>query len=76
MHDRSRFNGKYRIEEVFRSSLLIEPLVINAGVFAEILVGKSASTLLKPLDALGRMDYRIPYGPLAFNIALRIVKTG
>lgn len=75
MLDRSRFGGHYTIAEVFRSSLLLEPLAINAEVFAHAIVGKRASALLRPLDALGRLDYRIPFGSLAFNIALRVVKT-
>ncbi len=75
MLDRSRFGGQYSIANVFRSSLVLEPLAINAEVCAQALIGKRASALLKPLDALGQLDYRIPYGALAFNIALRIVKT-
>ena len=73
MLDHSRFRGNYRIKKVFRSSLLIEPLLQNVTVIAEAFIGRCA--LLRPLDALGNIDYRIPYGPLAYNIALRIVKT-
>ena len=49
MLDHSRFMGNYRIEKVFRSSLLIEPLLQNVTVIAEAFIGRSA--LLRPLDA-------------------------
>lgn len=76
MLNRSRFGAGYRIDKIFRSSLLLEPLAINAEVLSEALFGRNrTASLLTPLTGLGELDYRTPFGPFAFNIALRIVKT-
>lgn len=77
MLNSSRFGtGGYTIEKVFRSSLLAEPLIINAEVLGGALFGSRIQSLIAPLSGIAEMDYRTPYGVLAFNIALRITKHG
>lgn len=71
----SRFGAHgYTINRIFRSSLLVEPLVINAEVLGEALFGTRIKRWIAPLSGLAEADYRIPYSVLAFNIALRITK--
>jgi len=73
--DASPFAGRYEITDVFRSGLLLEPLTMNLAIVLGKLAPRPAERLLRPLGRLADRDFWIGYGPLSYNIALRVVKT-
>jgi len=74
--DASAFAGGYEIRDVVRSGLLPSP----AG-FADAVTGLAAlppavsRALARTGAALEAVDYWVPWGPAAFNIAVRLRKT-
>ncbi len=71
----SEFRGRYTIEKVFRSGLFLEPLALNMDSFLSVIFGKSViDKLIFPFNYLSALDYSINYGPLAYNIALKVKK--
>lgn len=75
MLDSSDFKGTYEIKKVFRSGLFIEVLTMNLEVFLSIFLKKKIrDKILKPFVLLSELDYKIPYGALAYNIAIVVVK--
>ena len=72
----SAFANHFQIEKVFRSGFLFEPLGANLKAILRKLVGKRlATTILMPLFRLATLEYRIPFGPLAYDMAITIRKT-
>ncbi|MBI3258777.1 MAG: class I SAM-dependent methyltransferase [Ignavibacteriae bacterium] len=73
--DASSFNGHYSIEKVFRSGLLAEVIAMNIELAAQ-LVFKSKSVLkfLEWMKDVAAIDFNIPYGVAAYNIAILIRK--
>ncbi|TAL70073.1 MAG: class I SAM-dependent methyltransferase [Bacteroidetes bacterium] len=75
MLDQSGFSEKYTIEKVFRSGLFIEVFTMNLESFLNIILPmRLVRILLKPFYWISQIDYRIPYGVIAYNIAVRIKK--
>jgi SAM-dependent methyltransferase len=75
--DASSFRGRHEITDVLRSGLFLEALTMDL----ELLLSSFAPRplidwLLRPLTWLAARDYWIRYGPLSYNIAVRLVKTG
>ncbi len=71
----SKFKDSYEIEKVFRSALLLEPLVLNLEAFGKILLKEELlNKLIKPFKYLEEIDYWIPCGPLSYNIAVKVRK--
>lgn len=69
----SRFQNTYTITKVFRSGCFVFPLELNVGSILERIFGtRRAATLSAPLRWFAELDYWIPYGVLAFNIAIRV----
>jgi hypothetical protein len=72
----SDFGGRYEITHVFRSGFLVEMLTRNLHFYIKrILPRRALEGLERVLGFLEKVDYHTPYGPLANNIAVRIVKT-
>ena len=75
MLDKSGFSGKYEIEKVFRSGLFIEVFTMNLESFLKIIFPmRFIRIILKPFYWFSQVDYWIPYGIFAYNIAVRIKK--
>jgi len=73
--DASDFKGQYVIEARFRSGLFVGVLASNVFELLSVLLGvKTASKLTRWLHWFSDLDYRIPYGPLAYNIGIRVKK--
>ncbi len=71
----SDFQGRYEINGVFRSGLLMGAFTSNLYETLSLILGtKPASGLTRPLRWLADKEYSIPFGPLAYNIAIRIKK--
>jgi len=71
----SSFKDNYKIEKIFRSGLLIEVLVMNLESFLNIFLPQRISQkILTPFYYLAEVDYWIPFGIFAYNIALKIKK--
>ncbi|MBI5324210.1 MAG: class I SAM-dependent methyltransferase [Ignavibacteriae bacterium] len=75
MLNQSGFSGNFIIEKVFRSGLLIEVFTMNLESFLKIIIPmRIVRVILKPFYWLSQIDYWIPYGKLAYNIAVKIIK--
>ncbi|OGU17396.1 MAG: hypothetical protein A2X61_15230 [Ignavibacteria bacterium GWB2_35_12] len=75
MLNQSGFSGHFTIEKVFRSGLFIEVFTMNLeSIFNIILPMRVVRILLKPFYWLSQIDYWIPYGVFAYNIAVRAKK--
>jgi 2-polyprenyl-3-methyl-5-hydroxy-6-metoxy-1,4-benzoquinol methylase len=71
----SEFKNNYKIDKVFRSGLLIEPIYYNLErIFDIFMPAKMKKIVLKPFFFLAELEYWIPTGILAYNIAVRIIK--
>jgi len=71
----SGFNGHFEVKKIFRSGLLIEVLEMNLESILNIFLPQKLSRkLLTPLSFLSEIDYWIPYGIFAYNIAVKIKK--
>ncbi len=71
----SDFCNGYTIEKIFRSGLFFEVFAMNLEVLLGIFLKRSLVRLLiSPVVWLGNVDYWLSYGPLAYNIALKIKK--
>ena len=71
----SDFKDRYEVEVVFRSGLIAGVLAGNLyELFSLILGVKPAGALVKPLHWLADREFFIPFGPLAYNIAIRVKK--
>ena len=74
--DGSPFRERYELTEVRRTGLFLEALTMDLALVAGALApARRAERLLAPLTWLAERDYWIRYGPLSYNIALRLVKT-
>lgn len=68
--DASGWAGRYEVVRAFRGGLVAYPLgAALSGMWPDTRVGRVAA-------AAKRVDYFIPWGPLAYNIALKIRKSG
>jgi ubiquinone/menaquinone biosynthesis C-methylase UbiE len=71
----TKMAGRYRIDRVYRSGLLLFPLGLTV---TSKLVPRLPSSLRRPVlravDWASDREYRIPFGPLAYNVAVLIVK--
>jgi hypothetical protein len=66
----------HEVTHVFRSGSLFEMMSRNLHFFAKrILPRRALDALERILHLVEKADYRTPYGPLANNIAVRLVKT-
>ncbi len=75
MLSKSDFRKGYRIEKIFKSGLFLEVLAMNLESVLSILLKKPLTrALIKPFHALGTLDYWIKYGPLSYNIAVKVIK--
>ena len=73
---RSSFGSGYVVNNVFRSGWLVYPLYINLlQAVIRLLPAERAETLTAPARWLSEVDYRIPYGSFAYNIALCLKRT-
>jgi ubiquinone/menaquinone biosynthesis C-methylase UbiE len=73
--DASDFKEQYSIETMFRSSLFIGVFTENLFELLSVFFGiRAATKLVKPLQWFTDLDFTIPYGPLAYNIGIRIRK--
>ena len=71
----SDFKGCFEIKNVFRSGFFLGVLSSNLyEVFSMVLGMKLAAHLGKPLGWLADKEYTIPFGPLAYNIAILVKK--
>ena len=73
--EESDFKGRYQIEAVFRGGLVIGVFASNLFELLSVALGvKAAGKLTGWLRWFSDVDYFIPYGPLAYNIGIRIKK--
>lgn len=73
--DVSSFKGCYQIEKVFRSGLLAEVLAMNIELAVQLIFrSKSVQGFLERLKDVAAIDFNIPYGIAAYNIAILIQK--
>lgn len=71
----SDFNGRYEIEKKFRSGLFIGIFAANLFELFSVFFGiRIATKLTSPLHWFMDRDFFIPYGPLAYNIGIRVRK--
>lgn len=69
----SAFGSGHAVTRCLRSGCFLFPLEINAfEALRRLLPEPVAGTLVTPLRWLADLDYRVPCGPAAYNIALRI----
>jgi SAM-dependent methyltransferase len=76
LFDSTDMAGHYRIDRVRRSGLLLFPLGLTVMSFARMLPPPLRRAVLRMAHRLSELEYRIPFGPLAYNIGVRIVKDG
>ena len=73
--DASAFKGHYQIEKVFRSGLLAEVLAMNIELPIQLIFkSKSVQNFLEWIKDVAAIDFNIPYGIAAYNIAILIRK--
>ncbi len=73
--EESDFKGRYAMESVFRGGLFMGVFASNFFELLCVLFSvKSASQWTRWMQWLADRDYSIPYGPLAYNIGIRIRK--
>jgi SAM-dependent methyltransferase len=69
----SAFGSGYAVTDCFRSGCFLFPLEINVyEALRRVLPERVAGTLAGPLRWLAEMDYWVPCGPAAYNLAVRI----
>jgi SAM-dependent methyltransferase len=74
--DKSTLSGRYRIEHVARTGLVIEPVAFTIDAFLKSFLGeKKVATLSAPFIWLSKVEYWIPTGPLGFDIMILVRKT-
>lgn len=75
MLEKSSFGKDYEISDLFRSGLLLEPIYYNLErIFDIFLPIKIKNVVLKPFFWLASIEYWLPTGIFAYNIAARIIK--
>lgn len=77
--EESEAKGNYEIVEVFRSGLLLGVLTHNLDFYLSLFLPSKIKKILEkiiiqPLNFLAELDYWIPYGRFAYNIAMKIRK--
>lgn len=73
--DRSKFRNKHTINKKLRSGFLLMPLAANIRLASKIIFPKSIyKFIVAPFSALSKLEYKIPFGFLAYNIAVRVKK--
>ncbi len=71
----SDFQGRYEIDGLLRSGLVLGVFRSNLYEFLSLFLGiKLAGSLTRPLHWLADQEFFIPFGPLAYNIAIRVKK--
>jgi SAM-dependent methyltransferase len=74
--DDSPFCGRYAITDVLRSGLFLEALTMDLELVLNALAPRPrVRWLLGTLNRMAARDFWIPYGPLSYNLAVRLVKT-
>lgn len=74
--DGSPFRRSYAITDVFRSGLFLEAVAMDLELVLSALGPRPRTRrLLAALNRLAARDYWVPYGPLSYNLAVRLVKT-
>ena len=69
----SNFGSHYTVGKTFRSGCFLFPLELNVSAVLERLVGKKGAKLLAtPFRFLSEVEFWIPWGALAYNVALSI----
>jgi SAM-dependent methyltransferase len=68
--------GGFRIDRVRRSGLLIFPLALTITSFARRLPSPLRRAVTGIAHRLGEREHRMPFGALAYNIGVRVVKAG
>lgn len=75
MLKKTQFNKKCKLLNVFRSGFIIGPLTNNIRLFLEVLTTKKITNkIIKPFELLKNKEYEIPFGLVAYNIAIKIKK--
>lgn len=75
MLKKSTFNENYEITDIFRSGLLLEPIYYNLERILDIILPlKIKNIILKPFFWMASIEYWLPTGTFAYNIAARIIK--
>lgn len=73
--DTSFFGGKYSIEKVFRSGLLAEVLAMNIELVLQLILPRNSFQKITDwIKDIAALDFNIPYGIAAYNIAFLIRK--
>lgn len=73
--EHSAFKQHYEVDRVFRGGLCCYALSTNLFEALSVVAGPGfASALLRPLGKLADWDYFIGYGPLSYNIGIRVIK--
>lgn len=71
----SEFHNKSEIEKIHRGGLFLEVFTLNFEIFLNLFLKKDISRkIIQPFHYISMKDYFINYGPLAYNIALKIRK--
>lgn len=71
----TKFNKTSKILKVFRSGLIVGPLTNNLRLLFEILTTKKITNkIMIPFEFLKNKEFEIPFGPSAYNIAIKIKK--
>jgi len=66
--------GEYRIDRVFRSGLLLFPLALTITSFASKIPAPVRGPVVRAAAWLSEREYWIPFGELAYNIGVRVIK--
>jgi hypothetical protein len=74
LFDSTSMAGGYRIDRVRRSGLLVFPLALNITFYASMVPASIRDRLLRPVHWLSGVEYWVPFGPLAYNLGVRILK--
>jgi ubiquinone/menaquinone biosynthesis C-methylase UbiE len=71
--DKSSFASGYTVSNSFRSGCLLYPVFLNVfEALIRVLPERSVEIATTPFRWLSEIDYWIPWGPMSYNIAVRI----
>ena len=74
--DDSPFRSRYAITDVFRSGLFLEALTMDLELMLSMFASRPRlRRLIGVLNRMAARDFWIPYGPLSYNLAVRLIKT-
>ena len=75
LFNNSDFKGRFELETVFQSGLFMAVFTSNVyELFSLILGVQKAGRLVKPIHWLADREFFMRFGPLAYNIAIRVRK--